>query len=138
MPHQTLHRTIMRYSMAVFYFAAGILHVASPKGFALIPHFVPWPEAVVLFTGICEIIGAIGLVIPLYRRAAGIGLAAYAICVFPANINHAISMISVGSFPLTWWYHGPRLAFQPVLVWWALYCTGSVDWPFHKQDRISQ
>jgi len=31
---------------------------------------------------------------------------------------------------LGWGYHAPRLALQPVLVWWALFCAGVVDWPW--------
>jgi uncharacterized membrane protein len=57
-------------------------------------------------------------------------LALYAICVFPANIKHAIEAIHVPPVPDSWWYHGSRLALQPVLVWWALYCSGLIDWPF--------
>ena len=51
--------------MATFYFAAGVLHIISPQGFiSIVPSFVPWPAEVVLFTGICEIAGAVGLFVP--------------------------------------------------------------------------
>ena len=120
----------MRAVIALFYFAAGILHLASPAGFMkIVPNFVPWPATVIWLTGICEIAGAIGLFIPNLRRVAGIGLALYAICVFPANINHAINHIDVGGLPNSWWYHGPRFLLQPVLVWWALFCSGVLNWP---------
>lgn len=81
-------------------------------------------------TGVAEIAGAIGLMVPRLRKAAGIGLALYAICVYPANINHAINNIAMGGTQMTWWYHAPRLAFQPVFVWWALWVGGVIDWPF--------
>jgi uncharacterized membrane protein len=126
----TNHRSVMRFLMAAFYLGAGILHIAAPQGFvSIVPGFVPRPSAVVLATGLCEIAGAAGLMWPRFRKAAGVGLAAYAVCVFPANINHAINMIDVGGLATTWWYHAPRLAFQPVLVWWALYCSGVIFWP---------
>ena len=64
------------------------------------------------------------------RRAAGIGLALYAVCVFPANINHAVNDIAIGGTDLSWWYHGPRLARQPLFVWLALWVGGVIDWPF--------
>jgi uncharacterized membrane protein len=64
------------------------------------------------------------------RRAAGIGLALYAICVFPANIKHAFSTLPMGDLQLGWWYHAPRLALQPVLVWWALFAGEVIHWPF--------
>ena len=116
--------------MSAFYLVAGLLHLVVPDGFVLIvPKFVPWPEITIFLTGIVEIAGATGLLFKRFRYAAGIGLAAYAICVFPANINHALSGIQVGGLPTSWWYHGPRFLLQPVLVWWALYCAEVTDWP---------
>ena len=127
-------RIIASLALAAFYFAAGMLHLRSPDGFILIvPSFVPWPADVVWFTGWCEVVGAIGLFIPPLRKAAGVGLALYAVCVFPANINHAFNHIDVGVVPSSWWYHAPRFALQPVLVWWALFCAGVIDWPL--RDR---
>jgi uncharacterized membrane protein len=55
---------------------------------------------------------------------AGLMLAIYAVCVFPANIRHAFSGVDIAGWPLGWWYHGPRLALQPVLVWWGLWAGG--------------
>ncbi len=115
---------------------AGVAHVTSPQGFLTItPKWVPLPEWVILVTGLCEIAGAFGLILPRYRRAAAIGLAAYAVCVFPANINHALNDIALGGRHMSWWYHGPRLLFQPVFVWWALWAGGVIDWPFGKARR---
>ena len=68
------------------------------------------------------------------RRLAGIMLALYAVCVFPANVKHAIDGIHLPPAPDSWWYHGPRLALQPVLVWWALFCSGVIDWPFRAKS----
>lgn len=125
----------MRLLLALFYGVAGIIHLRSPDGFlAITPAWVPWPEAVVLITGLCEIAGAVALAfVPRLRRAAGIALAAYAVCVFPANINHAMNGIAVGGTQMSWWYHGPRLLFQPVFVWWALWAGGVTDWPFRRR-----
>ena len=129
-------RITARLALAVFYFFAGLLHLGSPDGFVLIvPRFVPWPAEMVWLTGWCEIGGAIGLLVPTLRKAAGIGLALYAICVFPANINHAINNIDVGGLPNSWWYHAPRFALQPVLVWWALFCADVIDWPLRDRRR---
>lgn len=125
-------RAALRYSLAAIYVIAGVAHIRSPAGFVQItPDWVPAPQFVVLVTGLCEIAGAVALAfVPRLRRAAGIGLAAYAVCVFPANINHAINDIAVGGVQMSWWYHGPRLLFQPVAVWWALWVSGVTDWPF--------
>lgn len=125
-------RSALRLLLALIYLIAGIAHLRAPSGFIQItPVGVPEPEIVVLLTGLCEIAGAIALAfIPRLRRAAGIGLAVYAVAVFPANINHALNDVAIGGVDLDWWYHGPRLLFQPVAVWWALWAGGVTDWPF--------
>ncbi len=94
------------------------------------PAWVPYPAYVIFGTGLCELAGAFGLLTRKLRRAAGIGLALYAICVFPANIKHAFSTLPMGDLQLGWWYHAPRLALQPVLVWWALFAGEVIHWPF--------
>ena len=125
----------MRLLLALFYGVAGVIHLRAPDGFvAITPGWVPWPETVVLMTGLCEIAGAVALAfVPRLRRAAGIALAAYAVCVFPANINHALGGITIGGVQMSWWYHGPRLLFQPVFVWWAVWAGGVTDWPFRRR-----
>ncbi|SIN84334.1 Uncharacterized membrane protein [Parasphingorhabdus marina DSM 22363] len=125
-----------RLLLSVFYIAAGILHIKSPAGFlAITPDWVPFPEQAVFWTGVAELTGGLGLLVspkwwPGIRYAAGIGLAVYAVCVFPANINHAINDIAIDGTALGWAYHGPRLLFQPVFVWWALVVGGVTRWPF--------
>jgi uncharacterized membrane protein len=126
-------RPLLRYLLAVIYLAAGIGHLWFPEKFLLIvPAWVPAPGTVIFITGWCEIAGAIALLTTRWRRIAGIMLALYAVCVFPANIKQAIEGIPVGPVPDSWWYHAPRLAFQPVLVWWALFCSGLTDWPMRR------
>jgi hypothetical protein len=41
------------------------------------------------------------------------------------TVKHAIEAIDLPP-------NGPRLALQPVLVWWALFSAAVIDWPFHK------
>lgn len=126
-------RNLLLILLAVIYFLAGVAHIRSPEGFlAITPSWVPYPELVIFWTGVAEILGAIGLLIPKFRKAAGIGLALYALCVYPANINHAIHNIAMNGETLSWWYHGPRLAFQPIAIWWALWASRTIDWPFKK------
>lgn len=136
-PRESVPRLIARWVLAAAYLLAGIAHLRSPAGFlAITPGWVPRPELVVALTGLCEIAGALALaLVPRLRRAAGIALALYAVCVFPANLNHALNDIPLGGRDLSWWYHGPRLALQPVIVWWALWAGGVTDWPFRKRDE---
>ena len=131
-------RTALRWLLAAFYVIAGIAHLRSPAGFlAITPDWVPFPAEVVAFTGIAEIVGAIGLLTPRSiiswaRPAAGIGLAIYALCVWPANINHAINNIPLNGQTASWWYHGPRLLAQPLIIWLALWVGEATDWPFRR------
>jgi len=124
-------RLVLRAILVAIYIGAGAFHLAAPDKFLPItPPLIPFPREVVLFTGACEMAGAIGLIVPRTRRLAGIMLAIYAACVWPANIYQALWHVRAPPLPDSWWYHGPRIAFQPVLMWWALFAGGDFDWPF--------
>ena len=135
---QSFLRRFFRLLLALIYFVAGIAHIKNPGGFlAITPDWVPFPRQVIFLTGAAEIAGSIGLLIPPrlvphIRYAAGVGLALYALCVYPANINHAINNIAIGGQTASWAYHGPRLLFQPVFIWWALIAGNVINWPFRK------
>lgn len=129
-------RAVLRWLLAVIYIAFGIVHLRSAPGFlAIMPAWVPYPLEVVLFTGVCEILGGFGLLIPRLRLISGVMLALYAVGVYPANLHHAFGDVTVGGLPSSWWYHGPRLAFQPVFVWWALFAGGVISWPFKQEPK---
>lgn len=123
-------RRILRLLLIAIYLTAGFFHFYATPGFvAIVPDWVPWPTAVVRVTGGCEWLGALGLLLPRWRRLSGILLAVYAVCVFPANLKHAVDHVALDGTVLGWGYHVPRLLFQPVLVWWPLWCTGVMRWP---------
>lgn len=129
-------RRIARGTLALFYAVAGVAHLLATDAMVRItPAWVPFPHAVVIATGLCELAGAAGLMTRRWRVAAGWSLALYAVCVFPANIKHALDGLPAGQIQLGWWYHAPRLAFQPVLVWWALFAGELVTWPFGRERR---
>ena len=126
-------RTVLRLVMAAFFAGGFVLHMTAVDALVSItPDWVPVPRAVVLTTGWLELAGAIGLMLPQTRRVAGVALALYILAVWPANIHQAVAHIVVPPIPDSWWYHGPRLALQPVLAWWALFCVGVIDWPMRR------
>jgi uncharacterized membrane protein len=128
-------RNVLRALLALAYLAAGILHVFVPAPFlGITPAWVPFAPLVIMATGLCEIAGAVGLYVPRLRWWAGTMLAAYAVCVYPANVKHAVDYITHGTGGLSLWYHIPRLAFQPVIVWWALFAGRVIDWPFANRE----
>lgn len=118
-------RPILRWVLALFYALAGVIHLVRPAPFlTIMPPFVPAPEAVVLLTGMAEIAGALGLIQPFSRKlrqAAGWGLALYALCVWPANINHFIIDMARADGGLGLGYHVPRMFAQPVIIGLALW-----------------
>lgn len=133
-------RAITIILLTLLYLAAGRAHLVNPANFLVItPDWVPYPAAVIYWTGIAEIAGAFALLQPFgkrLRQAAAIGLSAYALCVWPANFNHfLIDMARAdGGWGLA--YHIPRLAFQPMLIWAPLWAARVIDWPFQPKRHI--
>lgn len=117
--HASRRRTVATTTLALFYGIAGVAHLVFTEAMVrIVPPWVPQARFVVLATGWCELAGAVGLAIPALRRTAALAFAAYAVCVYPANVQHAILDLSRGT-GLGLWYHAPRLAAQPLLVAWA-------------------
>lgn len=132
-------RAGLRLILAALYLVAGYFHLTAPGSFLQItPAWVPYPEYVIYGTGWAEIAGAIALAQPsgpLLRKAAGVGLAAYALCVWPANINHLLIDMARpdGGWGLA--YHIPRMIAQPILIWLALWTGGVTDWPIRRRKH---
>ena len=120
-------RAALRWLLALSYVAAGAIHLSLPRPFiAITPDWVPMKPTVIALTGVAEIAGATALAQPWsgrLRRAGGIGLALYAVCVLPANINHMLIDMARPHPQLGLAYHIPRLLLQPVLVWAALWVS---------------
>jgi uncharacterized membrane protein len=116
-----------------------VFHLALPGPFLrIMPGWVPAPGAVVALTGVAELGGAIALLQPWsrpLRRAGAIGLALYALCVWPANYQHFLLDRSSPDGGLGLGYHVPRLLAQPLLIWLALWVGGVTDWPFRRSRR---
>lgn len=123
----------LRILLAAFYAFAGYAHVVQPEPFLTItPEWVPYPEAVILWTGIAEMAGAFALLQPFskqLRQAGGVGLALYALCVWPANINHFAMDMAREDGGLGLAYHVPRMIAQPLLIWLALWVGGVLKRP---------
>jgi uncharacterized membrane protein len=123
-----------RLALGLLYLTAAAFHVTAPRPFlTIMPPWVPWPEQVVFWTGLAEAAGALALVQPplsALRRAGAIGLALYAVCVYPANVQHMLIDLGRADGGLGLSYHVPRLLAQPLLVWLALWSGEVIDWPW--------
>lgn len=83
----------------------GIAHFVWPAAFvSIIPPALPFKTPAVLITGALELLGAVGILLPRYRRAAGIGLILLTLCVTPANVYM--------------WWHAEQ--FAPIPSWLLL------------------
>ena len=132
-------RALLRLLLASLYAIAGVLHILAPRPFlSIMPGDLPYPEAIVLLTGIAELLGAIALAQGWslrLQRAGAIGLALYAVCVFPANMNHFALDMARPDNGLGLAYHIPRMFAQPIIVWWALWAGGVTDWPWRRRHN---
>ena len=132
---ETRGRRIARWLLATFYGLAGVMHLITTETMVrIVPGWVPLPREVVVATGLCELAGAAALLTTKWRAAAGWAFAAYALCVWPANFVHAMHDLGTGT-GLGGWYHYPRLALQPAIVWWALWASGAINGPFRQPSR---
>ncbi len=108
------------FLLATLFIAGGVLHFVIPGRFeGVIPFWIPDHAFIVKLSGACEILGGIGLLIPLTRMATGWGLIVLLVAIFPANIEmlrqaHAVESSSVWRIAL--W---ARLPLQGVLIWWV-------------------
>lgn len=117
-------KEILRGILAVAIIIVGITHFIRPEQYArIVPPELPAPVSLVYISGVFEILGGIGLLIPFVSVAAAWGLIALFIAVFPANINQAIHSIPIEGIPhhpLFYWF---RLPLQAVLIAWAWWYT---------------
>ena len=112
-----LIRVILRRLAAFFFIIAGTFHFLRPGLYVqIIPPYFPAPQLLVAVSGVAEIAGGVGLLIPPLRRAAGWGLIALLVAVFPANIYMAQHP---GQFHFAPWMLRARLPFQIVFIAWV-------------------
>jgi len=87
----------------------------------MMPPWLPAPNVMNAVSGVAEILGGLGLLLPATRRIAGWGLIALLVAIFPANLHVALQGQMPGTTfsPLVLWL---RLPFQAVFiatVWWV-------------------
>lgn len=99
---------------------------------AMVPPFVPFPALVVYLTGVLESAGAVGLVLPATRRAAGICLALLFVLMLPANVHAALSGVTLaGEAATPLWRRIPE---QILYIGVALWAAGVME---GRRDRTA-
>jgi uncharacterized membrane protein len=120
-------RLNLRRAAFVFVFLwfaiGGIFHFAATRlEMSIVPPYIPWPRATVLVSGVFELLGAAGMLIPRVRRAAGVGLALLTIAVTPANL---FMLQHADRFQIHVWVLQFRLIFQVLLLVLIIWATWS-------------
>jgi uncharacterized membrane protein len=117
------HRAKMRVALAAMFLLAASGRLVNPVGLLqMIPEFLPLRQQALYLSGLFEVLGAIGLLVPRLQRLAGWGLIALLIVVVPANINVAINNLQIEGQAGSPLYQWARVVWQFVLiwlVWWA-------------------
>jgi uncharacterized membrane protein len=110
-----------RWLLALVFMGAGAAHFRATGAYlAIVPSALPWPRAMVLISGVAEIAGGAGLLVPRWRRAAGLGLILLLAAVWPANWKMALDAAGdAGWRPLLLWARLPLQIPLAVWVWWA-------------------
>jgi uncharacterized membrane protein len=117
-------KTVFRWLLTVFMVAAGVNHFLVPDTYAaMVPDVLPWPYGLVYVSGVFEILGGLGLILPKTRKLSAWGLIALLLAVFPANINMAINDIPLGDRDLSAAMLWGRLPLQAVAIAWAYWFT---------------
>jgi uncharacterized membrane protein len=113
-------RRILRWPLALFMIGVGALHFTRATDFEhIVPDYLPARAALVAVSGVFEILGGVGLLVPRVRRAASLGLVALYVAVFPANVNMVIHP-ELGRGVAAWLLWA-RLPLQGVLIAWAIW-----------------
>lgn len=109
---------ISRALMGAVYITAGIGHfVATRIYLSIMPNYLPAHRTLVLISGVAEIAGGVGVLVPATRRAAGWGIVLLLIAVMPANVWMVQHPERYPGIPL--WVLWLRLPLQLPLMYWA-------------------
>lgn len=109
-----------RLLLAGIFVFAGVMHFIIPASYVgIMPPWLPWHRELVYLSGVLEIAGGVGLLIPRTRHAAGMGLVLLLIAVWPANLQMVLNARAADEAV---WYQALlwlRLPLQLALIWWV-------------------
>lgn len=112
--------TLSLILIALLFVGSGVLHFAMPEYYVrIMPPWLPAPMALVLISGVFEILGGAGVLVTTTRVAAGWGLIALLVAVFPANVQMLLNARAAHASAL--WIAAliARLPLQVALIYWV-------------------
>lgn len=129
-------RTARLLLAAIFVFA-GVMHFIIPASYVgIMPPWLPWHRGLVYLSGVLQIAGGVGLLIPRTRRAAGMGLVLLLVAVWPANVQ---MLLNARAADKAVWYQALlwlRLPLQLVLIWWVWRASQPVRTPGPRSEPV--
>jgi uncharacterized membrane protein len=127
-PRSTRSRTIARLVLGATLIFTGVSHLSFGRTafYAQVPPWLPAnPDFVVISSGVVEIVlGASLALLARWRVPVGVLVAIFFVAVFPGNISQFVTHANAFGLDSDL-ARGIRLLFQPLLVVWALWCTGA-------------
>jgi uncharacterized membrane protein len=111
--------------LGLLFVGAGVNHFIIPRPYRqIVP---PWTarlaeaDTIVALSGVAEVAGGLGVLVPATRRISGLWLIALLVAVFPANLHMALNPEEFRRIPR--WALYARLPLQPLAMWWAWRAT---------------
>jgi uncharacterized membrane protein len=109
-------------ALAGFFIGSGVNHFVIPDTYKqIVPPGWGDPALLVQISGVAEIAGGVGVLVPRTRRLSGFGLIALLAAVFPANLYMARNPAKFKKIPA--WALYARLPLQPLAMWWTWRAT---------------
>jgi uncharacterized membrane protein len=113
-----------RVGLSLFFIFTSMGHfMRTEEMAAMIPSFVPYRTELIYLTGVFELLGAIGVWIPRFRKLTGVLLILMLVGLLPANIYSAINRIDFGGHGAGPAYLLVRIPFQLFAICWTYLAT---------------
>jgi uncharacterized membrane protein len=112
-----------RALLAAFFIGSGINHFVNPRFYEAIvpPSLQDDKQRVVQVSGVAEVAGGLGVLLPFTRRLSGLSLIVLLAAIFPANVYMAREPERFRKLPR--WALYARLPLQPLMMIWAWRAT---------------
>ena len=113
-----MQMTFGKAALGTVFILAGVMHLVATQVYArIMPPMLPTPALLVQMSGVFEILGGIGVLLPATQRYAAWGLVALLIAVWPANFYMAMDHQAWPRIPV--WALWARVPLQVPLILWA-------------------
>lgn len=113
-----------RVGLSLFFIFTAIGHfIRTEQMAAMLPSAVPYRIELIYFTGVLELLGAIGVWIPSLTRLTGLLLILMLIGILPSNIYSALNRVDFGGHGAGPVYLLIRIPFQLFVICWTYFAT---------------